>query len=230
MSSVGFYAHGRAVDLRGSERAYGRHLITAPSIALIQDLATSLSSPIRAAVRDRILEPSDWLDEQWSAMEDDAGKTSSFVRTLHTWLAAGEAAILVGGDRMDFIDLALNSAIAAGSPAMRLLAYLCGTCESHGYFEPPHDDLVRAIRTGMDSGVLRADMGWSSVATLAASTKAVIVMDYSVSDSWTGRGLAALRDAWWPRDFGPSLYGDEPEVFTHGHSVFDLIAECQAAV
>lgn len=226
MSAITFYAGRKYANLRGSERAYARHMVLVQAVEMMVNLATSRPE-YAAATRARIFNLDDYVEKAWNAVEADRTQTRAFRGWLALGLREGEATVLVGGERLGFMELALNTALVAGSPAMRLLAYLHGSCEVHAYFEPPHDNLINAITTGRRHSVLRADMGWEAVLDLAKATKATIVTDYSVSDSYTGT-LKALREASWPVNFAPHLLAAEPQGYLTGMSMFDFAAEVDA--
>lgn len=212
-------------NVGGSERAYARHIVLTTATDLVLDLVTSISGKVQRETRERILDPPDYVTEAWDAMEREAGKTRAFKSQLALWLRQGEADVLVGGERIGFGELALNTALDSGSAPVRLLAYLQGSCEDHGYFEPPHEHLILAITTGRKHQVLRADKGWEGLVELAREHRSkVLVMSYSVCEHYSGT-LKALQEAWWPVDFARHLYADEPQGYLTGRSAFDLVAE-----
>lgn len=226
MSAVTFTA-GKSrhyADVRGSERAYARHVVYAQAIKLITDLATS--TPERsAALRERLYHLDSYVADAWKSYDrSDPGSGLTLERVLTLWFN-GDPSLKVHGESIGFGELGLNTALVAGSAPIRLLAYLHGSCEDHGYFEPPHDDLIRAIMTGRRHGVLRADAGWEGLVELAQrQSKAMLIMSYSVCENYHGT-LKALREAWWPVDFARHLYTEEPQGYLNGRSAFDLLAE-----
>lgn len=248
MSAIGFYIDGNEAHLRGSERDHARHLVMAFATPLFLDLLKfHRRDDLLAKFRTPI---PDWVQRH----ERNEGKSFEFLRDLRLWLENDSPSIEVCGEPIGYGELALNTALVAGSPTLRLLAYLSGSCEDHAYFGPPHGSFIDAVEIGLRHRILNADAGWERVLALLKRMPAeVVVTDYSVSESWPpadwlddfpgwesaeegnwleenrdklhGRCLTKLLAADWPVDFAPHLVAEDPQGYLSGRSVFDLRAE-----
>jgi hypothetical protein len=87
--------------------------------------------------------------------------------------------------------LALNTAIATGSDAVRLLARLHGQSEVHCWVDGPNRNwLADIIVAGRTEGVLREEMGWEALADfLRSRNDEPVVCSYSVCASFPNYGL-----------------------------------------
>jgi hypothetical protein len=174
MSAVYWHSrdHGEAA-LRGSERAYAR--------CLAADMAEAIAWPkVRReeAIRQVIVDPPDYLDH-----------APDWLQAAETWLRL-EGRVRVGGDSVELGDVALNTLIATGSRQLRLLAWMHGMCENHGYFEPDaHAALAETITDGREANLLREGQGWEDVLGLIARVDGAgpIVWSYSVCESFPDR-------------------------------------------
>lgn len=107
--------------------------------------------------------------------------------------------------------LGLNTAMAAGSDPVRLLARIHGSCEIHGYVEGPDREWLAGImETGLRDNVFRPDRGWESlIELLRGRDDDPVVMSYSVTEGSSGIvtspastqmlafGNPEERDEWW---------------------------------
>lgn len=169
--------HGEA-EVLGSERAY------ASGLAL--DIGVGIVVPgfrAREQMQAALADPPAYLTTDGEAEEEWRWKSS-----LETWLRV-DGALLLDGQAMPFGDLALNTLITMNRP-LRLLAWMHGVCESHGYFEPDaHAALAETITEGRESNVLRAGAGWEDVLDLIdrVGGNGPIVWSYSVCESFPDR-------------------------------------------
>lgn len=166
--------HGEA-EVRGSERAYG-HL-------LARDIAFSIAVPAFRA--QETLEPVLIGPPAYLMQQSDG---PAWTRDLRMWLGQ-DGKVMLDGEAAVFSELALNTLIVMSRP-LRLLAWMHGLCERHGYFEPSsHDALAETIREGREDNILRADVGWESVLDLIdrVDGSGPIVWSYSVSEPFPDR-------------------------------------------
>lgn len=131
-----------------------------------------------------------------------------FVRTLSTWLHVGQGEFGVTTKVEPWV-AALNTALAIGGDALRLMARLHGQCEIHTYVEGPNRGwLADIIDNGRASGLLRSGQNWERVsALLSERDDAPVVTSYSVcqqfpnphragwSDDEDGEGFWRLSDS-----------------------------------
>lgn len=88
------------------------------------------------------------------------------------------------------LDVSLNTASAIGSDELRVMAWIHGQCEVHGYIEGVHRPWLAArIDRALDVGLIRRDPfgydGWPALATwLRDDTQHPVVMSYSVCDQF----------------------------------------------
>lgn len=187
MSGVYFHARGREpVRLAGAERHYANLLVADLSCAVLGTLG-----PLDA----KRLEPA--LIDQRRARDP---------RLLSTLIRIGDPLLQVDGTPLHTWHLSLQTGVAVGNDALRLLTRVTAQCEIHGYVEGPNRAwLAGIIDAGRASCVLRRDMGWEAVAALLREADdAPVVMSYSVTDSFPSYGAACLAgfhhargyDAW----------------------------------
>ena len=185
MSAVTFHTRdlGEA-DLQGSERAHADWLIKQMALAII--LPGSITSDTRLA--DFFVDPPDYLSDSKGDWERSV---ALWLRS--GWASGGEPALLIDGVAEPFDELASNTAIVLGSRPLRLLAWMKGMSENHGYFVPDsHLKVVETIDEGLDDNILRAGMGWDRVRDLfmesvKAAKPSAIVMSFSVSETFPDR-------------------------------------------
>lgn len=195
--------HGTA-ELRGSERAYASELALAIGMGIAWP-----RSRARERMASALVDPPDYLvapadDRQWG-------------RFAETWLRT-DGVLSIYGEAMPFGTLALNTLITMNRP-LRLLAWMDGLCESHGYFEPDAQPaLIETISEGLASKSFRWDQGWSEVLKLLMDLDGAgpIVWSYSVCESFPERWQ--LRP---PRDPSESDEDYEERVDRH---IYDEIS------
>lgn len=222
MSHIAFAtARGEAL-VRGPEREHARALVMKPCTRLFMRLLDLPDSEKLFA--GEVLSPPEWVEQEPGLRRN---------RSIELWLEQDCPYVTVGGEPIGYFELALNTALVAGGPTIRLMAYMTGSCENHGYFAPPHGDLISAIQRGRRHNILREGMGWEGVLALLKSWKGYpeeVVMSYSVTESFAAGekwedAIERLREAEWPVDFAEHLTADEPQGYLSGTTVFDLEAE-----
>jgi len=109
----------------------------------------------------------------------------------------------------------LNTAMVAGSDAIKFLARLHAQCEIHAWVDGQNRKWLAAIvREGVSAGILRkwngnATYEWEEVADfLETDDSEPVVMHYSVSDSFPSWRLACRRVG-WPLDEVSEHWWDE---------------------
>lgn len=238
MSRVYFHSPSADNELSGIERHY--------AAVMTHDLAIAC---LRSTCDRRLLErmvPSDSpiISRGKGMLEDD------WWTMFSSWLQSSfsDSYFYVGDKRYDGWMLTLNTALVAGSDAVKWLTYLHASCEIHGYVEGPHRAwLAGIIEQGRKDRVLRADVGWEGVINLLRlHDDEPVVMSYSVTAQFPNHDIAGWKDAcdgddwyklpeaeqWdraltalrWQRglDLHPDMWGTRG--FGGGESFFDLAA------
>lgn len=203
MSRVYFHSPSGTAELLGRERAHGDVLTRDLAIAALgvdhhgfqETIEPALSPHARAQLS--IVKPQYW-----------AG-------SFKAWWCAGSSLngdahyVTAGGHRFDPWELTLNTAVAAGSAAVELLARVHATCEIHGYVEGTHRAwLADLIDTGREDNVLRRGMGWEAVVELLrARADEPVVMSSSFAEGFPDRDLAMEHGSW----IRPALGDDDAD-------------------
>jgi hypothetical protein len=132
-----------------------------------------------------------------------------------------EGAFVVGGNRLGVSNVALNTALVAGSPAIQLAAKLDSWCESHAWVDGPDRAwLADIIDDGLRAGIFRrgfwfpsevrgpkdnwSDQGWGEVLELLRSRDdEPVVTSYSVCESFPNAGVAGWKPPPMPAGWRP---------------------------
>jgi hypothetical protein len=106
---------------------------------------------------------------------------------FRTWLATAGAGL--SASKISAFPIALNTAFAIGSPVMRWMARVHGSCEVHGWIAKDDAHYFHAlISKGLEDKILRQkcrDMNiYDDLLKLLKKPKSDIVMSYSVCDSF----------------------------------------------
>jgi hypothetical protein len=126
--------------------------------------------------------------------------SDQWVDRWQTWFRVGRSdkeGVLIDGEVVPTMDLALNTLIATHSPVFQFMAKIHGTCEDHAWFEAEHAEwIANLIRQGRKDNVLRPEQGWESVADLCdavatGTTSGPIVLSYSVCEGFPNADVAA---------------------------------------
>jgi hypothetical protein len=195
MSRVYFHSPSGTAELLGSERAWMG--------ALVNDLAIGLLNL-------------DWhADDVADLIRPDMSRPPSnrYHHTFPSWRQTFETSLKVGiqdpfvwRDRpINAFSLFLNTALAAGSDAIKLAARLHGQCEIHTWVDGPNRAwLADIIIAGVDSGVFRVGAGWDKVALLLLSRDdEPVVTSYSVGEGFPNRWGAEWVPPELPDDWRP---------------------------
>lgn len=178
MSAVYFHTEHDKATLRGSERAHMG--------IFCQDLMLGVIGNLRYA--------QDWLLP--IAQEAGAPLTvfSDTNTALEFWLKDGGAKIMVDGEKIEMWLMGINTALALGNDAVKLMARLHAQCEIHCWIDGPNRAWIAdIIERGRAAGVLREGQGWEDVAALLATCdNGPVVCSYSVCESFPNFG--ALPD------------------------------------
>lgn len=236
MSRVYFHTPSAGTELRGSERAW---------------LGAVAEGPARAAWRvddhvdlDRIEEiiamipeepdtgyGPDYLHKCLRDTKAEYGRPGGprtfemyqrLKQTLSTRLNGRMSANLtVGGHELSIADINLNTALAAGSPAVQLAAKINGWCESHLWIDGPDRAwLAGIIKDALDKGIYRrglwyadqpdtprdkwSDQGWGAIVDdLLSRDDEPVVLSYSVCDQFPNREAAGWEPPTLPDDWRP---------------------------
>jgi hypothetical protein len=215
MSYVAFhFAEGKALHLRGMERAFLSHRVESLAIGAI-----GLTPGVFGRTEIVLEQIYPFLDEAFhrGRTPKDEGLQEVFARDLQN--AIFERPLFSWkGRSIALWPLILNTAILAGSSPIRLAAKIHGTCEIHGRIEGPDRAWAAdVIDEGLASKIYRKDftttknpmaellagskhadaltkddmqpvfvsMGWTEIVEqLRASNQGAVVMSYSVTDDF----------------------------------------------
>lgn len=134
--------------------------------------------------------------------------TRQLVQALKTRLSVGGLNLVVCGVQLDTTDVALNTALAAGSDAVALAAKIHGWCESNAWVEGPDRAwLADVIELGLAAGLYRRGMGWDApttefdrsagvLALLRARDDEPVVLSDSYGDGFPNTSVGDWMPAW----------------------------------
>lgn len=245
MSRVYWHSQHRTVELCGSERAWLGHI--AQSMA---DAAWDLHG---VSGLDRAVEIVSMIPERERGyLQDDlvAARRSSaqrLVSSLQTRLHVDNMPLDIAGHRLWTDNVALNTALVAGSDVVRLATKIHGWCEVHCWVDEPHHEwLASIIDKGLATGIYRRGLwyepmpgakkkwsiqGWENVLELLHTPDTgPVVMSYSVAESFPNADVAGWdlstppewRPDWADDDEGAREWDDmdedEQEEYRHDHA------------
>lgn len=185
MSRVYFHSPSGEVELSGRERAYAGWIIGEMAFGVLRSDAED--RPDKPSLLRSILPPDCYL----------SSVTRDFQRAFQTWFSHGfDGSLIVNGKRVDTFTLILNTALVAGSDAIKLLARIHGQCEIHAWVDGANRSwLAEIAEIGLEASVLRADEGWEKVIPfLRSSSSEPVVLSYSVTDQFPNAYVAEWHD------------------------------------
>lgn len=202
MSSIAFTTLSGKKLAKAHVRGPERHM-AGSWVASLFETATHFDSDFGAADSDK------WILDLLPAdcyLRRRPFPNHEFFRDLRMWTRNGsEPSLNLNGKSVAVFSLQLNTALAVGNDAMRLMARLHGQCEIHAWVDGPNRAwMAKIIKDGRSTGVLRSEMGWESVADLLLSADdQPMVTSYSVCESFPNPGPDAEgmsedeHDAWY---------------------------------
>lgn len=179
MSAIYFHSEEREARIRGNERAFFGHICTD---MLLMSLI-GVINPISPEKSDILF----YLPRDSYARK---APTEFSIETYLTSLMGGS--VIVDDETYDTFSLALNTALIAGSNAIKLGARLHGQCEIHTFVRGENRAwLADLITQGRRTNIFRAEMGWEEVITLLLeSNSGPVVTSYSVCDGFPNANVA----------------------------------------
>ncbi len=250
MSRIYFHSPSGEAELRGSERAHLSFIARGPAVAawglgrhtdldwmadvigLIPEVpdgphgANYLHTYLRAAqVEDA---RNHELYKVWKPGQPgpygtsyDASHRLKTSLELRLTSSSSETVFVVAGRRLNAADVALNTALVAGSDSVKLAAKIDGWCETHAWVDGPDRAwLAGLMEDGLAAGIYRrgiwyadqpdtprdkwSSQGWEDVqAHLRSRDDEPCVMSYSVCDQFPNRHTAGwepppMPDGWVP--------------------------------
>lgn len=195
MSRIYFHSPSGTAEVSGRERAYAG--------LMCRDLlcvALGISGdPFTESTLYRKLLPPD-------AYPLRARSEPEFFHNLRAWLGGfmePATFVLPDGRSIGTFEASLNTAVAMGSDAIRLLAKLHGQCEIHAYVEGPNRAwLADIIETGVEDKILRVWKddhygGWPAVIELLRKRDdEPVVTSYSVTRQFPNAEIAHDYGEW----------------------------------
>lgn len=194
MSRIYFHSPSRDVEVRGSERAYMGGLCGGIAVALMGwDSYSGMSTPHPVL---RFIPATSYLHSMVGSR--------NFAQSASTWMSVAHDSFWIDGREIDIFGVNLNTALVAGSDAVKLCARLHGQCEIHCYVEGANRAwLAGIIERGREVSVLRSDMGWEDVISLLRErADEPVVMSYSVCEQFPNPGRVGEEEyeAWYELD------------------------------
>lgn len=183
MSVIYFHTPGGTAKVRGSERALAQQFAD-------HALHFALRLP-EGSVRPHPIEK---LLTEKARMYLESVTLSELV-TLSGEI--GEHLVVKESRPLDLWTVGLNTGLVLGSPAMKLLLRVHGTCEIHSFIQGHNRKwLAELISVGLTQRVLSVDAGWPALQELCLqSAFEPMVLSYSVCDQFPNRHMA-LRGSW----------------------------------
>lgn len=186
MSRVYFHSPSGEAVLRGSERAWCDSVVRDIALGILGD---------RGPFGDQVDKIRQLIKrDHWIVREGGPGEArfwddfklsmNGFSGDLLEWK----------GQPLSSFSFRLNTALLLGNDTVKLMAYLHGQCEIHGWIAGEDRDwYADLVKTGLRSGLLRKDMGWNDVLDLLTSRDdEPVVTSYSVTDSFPNPEIAGL--------------------------------------
>ena len=174
MSSIYFATRDKTVSISGSDRHYFSHLG--------YSILAGLVAPENFSTRERTA----FINVLGLRNDHYLQDTSS-----QHWGSWATTYIRIRGEttKLNLYCMQLNTLIKMGVPCLKLAAKIDGTCELHGWFSPySYRWLHKTINEGIELGFFR-DKRWHDVAALIETTNSLMVMSYSVCDTFAAGAL-----------------------------------------
>ncbi len=186
MSRVYFHSLSGDAILRGAERAWGDNLVTSIASGVLGEFAPfgDQSERIR-----QLIKPDHYLRREMG--EPLYGPWWQSFRIAASGRLSGSM-LEWNGKEISTFSLALNTALLLGNDTVKLMAFLHGQCELHGYLEGEDREWYAGlIEEGRKTSLLRPDMGWEGVISLLRERDdEPVVTSYSVTDSFPNPYIA----------------------------------------
>jgi hypothetical protein len=193
MSRVYFHSPSGEAELWGGERAWLGYVCSSIAIGL-------LNTRWNAGKLRPLVKPGHYLHDP--RYESDTVWASAF-ETAFSGGFDGDL-LVCDGDPVSTFSVTLNTAMRAGSDAVKLAARIHGQCELHCYAEGQDREwLADIIGQGLGAGVFRKNTGhrddetWEAVASfLRESGDEPVVLSYSVGDQFPNPWEADYEGDW----------------------------------
>lgn len=181
MSRVYFHSPSGEAELRGSERAHCS--LTCNEVALS---FFNLKHTLFRNGPDTIFKLSNTRNEEEFNLRFGIGE---MVLTLPD------------GRTIDAFTLTLNTVVAIGGDALRLMARIHGQCEIHGWVDGKNRAwLADIMQEGRDLGLFRENQGWEGVITfLRSRDDEPVVTSYSVCSGFPNNDMDLCRHCGYPK-------------------------------
>lgn len=177
MSRIYFHSQSGEAEVRGSERAYGAHLINDMFQTALG--VSDYHTPENPHVLRNIIHPSHYCLRE-------TGKR--FAETFSTALAVCmETPLLwVDGNVVETFAASLNTGLVMGSAPIMAYARLHGQCEIHAFIEGRNRGwFAKILQQGLLDGIMRSGVGWEETITMLGSRNdEPVVTSYSVCEQF----------------------------------------------
>lgn len=176
MSSISFNSINHVARVSGAERALMGQYCARSLLFALGDLNYPYQDP-------------PWIMKH---VPEDSYLHESPIAHINTWLSIGHDNLILNGEEYSIFTTQLNSALAIGNDAIKLMARLHGQCEIHCFVEGKNRQwLANIIKKGLDQKIFRGNMGWDEVLELLErDSDGPVVCSYSVSDCFPNNYLA----------------------------------------
>lgn len=189
MSRVSFHTKTKTAEIGGAERGWWGHLCWRMTSGVL-DIADNVDDEIARRLWSLVPE------QHYLKATPPRGRVPAHLLLTAIHVGHGrDSAIRYKGHDVDTFGLQLNTALAAGSDAVKLAARLHGSCEIHCWVDGHNREwLASIIERGVSDGVLRKNfphsnhVGYEDVLRLLRHPEhpGPIATSYSVSESFPG--------------------------------------------
>lgn len=207
MSSINFETKGKSVSVRGTERHY--------AAMLVNDLVKVFLDPdANGKLLQEIIPKGSYLknpekNPQWGTHFCNA-------------LSYGISEFSLDGVKINGFLLGLNTAVAIGNDALKLLASIHGQCEVHAYVLGKNRAWMADVIENGPLDIFRPDTGWADVVSLLRENDTEpVILSYSITEGVLG----TAGNEWVNEELLARDVDDPEETDEDGYTVWDQLQE-----
>jgi hypothetical protein len=188
VSRVYFHTSSGEAVLSGAERAWCNSVVDSIASGVLGENAPFGDRVERIR---QLIDPGHWLIKNYSNANSPVW-WSHFKLALNGYSGSP---LSWKGQPLSSFSFGLNTALLLGNDTVKLMAYLHGQCEIHGWIAGKDRRWYAGlIQGGRASGLLRANAGWEEVQELLLSRDdGPVVTSYSVTDSFPNPDIAGIK-------------------------------------